>query len=314
MQINKFSNNDTDFVEITNSSGMRIVLSSLGASIFSISINNVPMTSHPIEVKDFKRKDIYQGKTIGPISNRIKNGVVLLNNKEYQLDRNEFPNTLHGGDNGYSNQVFDCQIKGNIISYKLNYKGNLPGTSKVEVKYTIEENENAFDIDMSVESNEDTFIAMTNHSYFSLGERNIDNLSLSIPSNKYIETNPNNLIPERILNIIPCLDFNLSKKVMKDINNLYLINHKTKGYDHCFLLDNTRITLESDNYKLDIYTDFPAVHIYSDNYENNAIMENSINLTHRGIAIEPEENLLDIPLLKVGDIYYHKIRYQFIKK
>ena len=90
-----------------------------------------------------------------------------------------------------------------------------------------------------------------------------------------------------------------------------LQNHKTLGYDHCFLLDKGKITLENNKYKLDISTDFKAVQIYSDNYNDEIKMMGTDELTHRGLAIEPQDNLLNRLILGKRQFYNRKITYHF---
>lgn len=49
----------------------------------------------------------YFGATIGRVANRIQNGVVSnLNGHEYSFVKNNGPNSLHGGEKGWNQQVF----------------------------------------------------------------------------------------------------------------------------------------------------------------------------------------------------------------
>lgn len=48
------------------------------------------------------------GATIGRVANRIQNGVIThLNGREYTLFKNDGPNSLHGGERGWGQRVFD---------------------------------------------------------------------------------------------------------------------------------------------------------------------------------------------------------------
>ena len=76
------------YIEINNND-FKVTLSSLGASIVSIYIGDDILTMTPVNLDDLNRKDIYYGKTIGPITNRVKDGLIKIDNKEYHLPLNE---------------------------------------------------------------------------------------------------------------------------------------------------------------------------------------------------------------------------------
>ena len=165
-------------------------------------------------------------------------------------------------------------------------------------------------------SDSDTVISLTNHTYFSLGDPNINNLTLSIPSSRFIEVDKDNLLPLEELDVKPCLDFRNPKLIIKDINDEYLMNSKTKGYDHFFRFDPMKISmkLENDKYSLEVITNYQGVHIYTDNYEDNIPYQLGEDKIHRAIAIEPQDSPLDRKVLAKGDEYDKFITYRFKKK
>ena len=61
------------YIYITNGD-LDIVLSCLGASIVEIKYNDDLLTFTPVKYDDLDREDIYYGKTIGPIANRVNRG------------------------------------------------------------------------------------------------------------------------------------------------------------------------------------------------------------------------------------------------
>ena len=54
------------------------------------------------------------GAIVGRFANRIGDASFTLNGKKYELDKNDFSNTLHGGFNGYDKMMW----KGKIIKEK----------------------------------------------------------------------------------------------------------------------------------------------------------------------------------------------------
>ena len=296
---------------ITISKGrLKVVFSSLGAAIVSIYFDNSLMNLSPINLEDLKRRDIYYGKTIGPIANRIKDGLVKVNDKEYRFPLNEEGVCNHSGAFGLSNVLFVSSVSVDRVIFTHQQKINKVNISYV-VAYTLSENDE-IRVDYLVRTSDDFILSITNHTFFTLGESSIDNLSLKISSDEYIESDKETLLPLSVKPIINCLDFNKEKSVTKDINNPYLMDHRAKGYDHCFLLKNSGdVILKSPKIKLEISSDFPCVHIYSDNYEDGVKIKNNDAKIRRAIAIEPEENLLNKPIVTKEDIYQRYIIYKF---
>ena len=94
MFIEGFFVNNQSFIKVTNNDDFEVVLSSNGASIYSIKLDNVFLTQTHIS-KELHKKG-YLGKTIGRVANRIKGNTILVQGVEYKLESNEGPNTLHG--------------------------------------------------------------------------------------------------------------------------------------------------------------------------------------------------------------------------
>lgn len=324
MKLKTFEQNDLSFIEIDNQKGLKVTLCNLGASIYSIYFNDEIMTLTPKNPEDFKRTDFYHGKTIGAIANRVRNGKIKIGEEIYQMNINEEPNSLHGGERGISTIYFKPEIieRPTAITVKYKFKkpdafDGLPGTIKYTIVYLF--TEEGFGVEMHAKSDKDTVIALTNHSYFCLGDKNLDNLSFKIKADRFVETNKDDLLPVGIKQVPECLNFMVVKPLMKDINNEYLQNHRSKGYDHCFLFKGKlffrpQIELSNDKYVLKIKTTYPAVQIYTSNYPCNVNLINSDEPTHQGITIEPQDSTMERVILKAKKEYLRYIEYRFYKK
>ena len=258
-------------IEVNNNQGLKVTLSTLGASVFSIYFNDEIMTLTPKNDIDFLKENIYYGKTIGPICGRIKDGLLTIDNKEYHYDVNEGKNTLHGGKNGLSTWIFDYEIKEKEIIFKKDgYK----------ITYTFLEEEASFTISFYFESEKLTPVALTNHTYFCLGDEDISNMYLKMDSSRYIEVNPIDLIPLYTKEVSPSFDFRNGQLVSAII-------------DHSFLFDkDSTIVLENNRYRLQIKTDFTATQIYTDNFVDTTDVINTTQNQKRALAIEPQDNQL----------------------
>ena len=308
-------------ITIDNECGLEATLTNVGASIVSIRFNGELMTLTPENMLDFVKPNIYYGKTIGPFPNRVKDATIEIEGTNYQLDANEGPNCLHSGKYGLSNQKFKYNViknKGfigvNFMLVKKDKVDGLPGKITYTVGYVMQEGDNTLYLSMRAASDKNTIISMTNHAYFTLGEKKNDGLKLTIPSHKFIETGKEDLLPLRERIVLPCLDFQKAKRIDKDINDPYLMEHRSLGYDHCFLLDKGEIRLENSKYIMEITTDFTALQIYTDNYPDGIKMIGTEEERHRGIAMEPQDSFLTRELIKKGSVYSRTIQYHFSKK
>ena len=284
---------DNKYIYVTNGN-LNVVLSCLGAAIVEIKYDDDLLTMTPINYDDLNREDIYYGKTIGPIANRVKDGLIKIDNKNYYLPLNEKGISNHSGNAGLSNQMFDVSIKEEkvIFTYKTHmFDGDM--TFKVIYSFTLD---NQIRIDYEVVTTNKAVLSLTNHTFFTLGESCVDNLSIDINVDQYIESDKETLLPLSI------------KPYTQDIN----LNGET--YDSCFLLKDKKVILESTKYQLIIESNYPCVQIYTDNFEDGVLVKNTNLKTRRAVAIEPEDNLLEKTLINKDEIYQRYITYTFLKR
>ncbi|MGM9803597.1 MAG: hypothetical protein ACI308_05405 [Muribaculaceae bacterium] len=92
---------DITLITITNSKGASVVLSSLGCAIVSINVpdrdgNIDDVTIGYADATSYYYDGPCAGKVPGRYANRIANGHLVVDGKEYQLSINNGPNALHG--------------------------------------------------------------------------------------------------------------------------------------------------------------------------------------------------------------------------
>ena len=291
---------------LKSKSGLKVTLSSLGAGIFSIYYDKDIMTVTPKKEKDYLKDNIYHGKTIGPVVGRIEKGQLTIDGKTYSYDVNEFGNTLHGGPQGLSTKEFNYNEQFDGVSFTYKDKDIY-----YQVVYKLKDNELL--VKFTATPVRPVPIALTNHSYFCLGEKSIDDLYLQVKAHRFIETRKEDLIPLEEKDIIPCIDFNELSKVNKDIDNPYLKDHRSNGIDHSLVReDNSPVILEGSKYRLEIETDFETIQLYSYNYPDGVVMENTKEEIYKGIAIEPQDHFLKRKIY--SQPYQRYIKYTFFKK
>ena len=328
-KIDTYEQSGITFLKFRREDGFSVTFTDLGASVYEIIFDNKLMNLVPESLNDFKRKDVYHGKTIGRMANRIKNAEIVVDNITYKLDPNEKGNTLHGGRSALSTKYFDYSIGTSLDCVALEFKyeskhleAGFPETLLFKVYYFLSTklDDTYFMVTHFVKTERDTPIRLTNHTYFTLGENNIDNLELSMSINSYLRTDED-LIPienihkkgkfeyqgERGVNALYKDDFPLKKRC--DIDNYFFIrkmNQKGVQYKCLFL--------SSKKYLMFLETDYPGVQIYTDSIKDNILYKKTIDKSRRGIAIEPSLPINESCILKANSTYNHTIIYKFFKK
>lgn len=323
--INNFKYKDVDFVEITNNVGMKVTFSNLGASIYKIEYLGKLMTYQAKSLDDFMLERVYNGKSIGRVAGRIKDGLIKIGKKTYKIEPNEGKNVLHGGHKGLSTQMFSQRVFNTTEHVHVVYTyfcdsrhSGFPGNALFEVHYIISNNKPKLKIKLLSYVTEKSPISITNHIYFSLGESNLNNAKLQIKASKVVDMDPVDLILKEEMPIPSYLDFRKPKLIMKDISNKNLHSGKLAGYDNFYLFDEkddetAKIILENDKFGVSIFSDFDSAVIYTDNFDPNFAADNSKEKIHRGIAIEPQLNPLGDRYLTRGEEFDHFIRFEFSK-
>ncbi len=317
--------------ELKNSNGIEVKIINYGATITSLKI---PLKTGKIidvvlgldSLEDYiKSYEIggspYFGATVGRYSGRINLGLFTLNNKAYQLEKNLNNHSLHGGNVGFSQRIWEVVkiTEGNNPSITLTYfspnnEGGFPGDLKVEVTYALSEN-NELSIDYIATTSEDTIINLTNHSYFNLEghTETVANQDLQIHSKTLLETNADNVPNGLLLNVVNSPnDFSIANKCPDKIDTSFVLNKENK----------IAASLYSDknNLKMLVFTDQPSVHIYvGGKYDDQLNGKEEIKYqSNSGICFETQ-NFPDAPnhshfpnsVLKKDETYFQKTVYKF---
>lgn len=284
----QINNELMSFIIFENKNNLEVVFCNYGASIYSLYMKNrfgnkenIIMT--PKNFEDFLDVESYYGKTIGRTSGRISNASFMIDDEEYVLQNNRDTDViLHGGASKFSNMFYDYEIyeekeKSYIIfkGYSLDGEAGYPGTIDFKVIYTLYEDIDDLDIDYYATTNKKTILNITNHAYFNLSgdfKRSILEHNLLIKASRFVEIDAE-MIPICIRNVNDVMDFRDSKNIGLDIEDDYLQNHTAEGYDHPFIFDdqnfeicNVSLCDPLSGRQLDIYTTYPSVVVYSNNY------------------------------------------------
>lgn len=198
------------------------------------------------------------GAMVGRFANRIAGAAFPLNGKIYSVTRNEGENCLHGG-KGYHMRRWDAEYAdGGVLLSLFSPDGEegFPGNLRVSVEVRLSQ-DNALSLHYRAETDTDTVLNLTNHSYFNLaGVGTILDQELMLASDAYLEVD-RHLIPTGALVAVEGTDLDFRKR--RPISS--------GKYDHCFLLHSgSGVKAEAwdpaSGRGLRMYTDQPAVQLY----------------------------------------------------
>ena len=215
------------------------------------------------------------------------------------MTKNDGENSLHGGPEGFHNQIWDYEIiDGGVRFSRLSPDGEegYPGNLQVAVTY-LWNDDNSLDIIYEAETDSATIINLTNHAYFNLGgSGNSDILDhvLTINSSRRVQSDDHDIPTGKILSVERTpFDFRrpkaLGKDMFVDFENIVI----GKGYNHYFLIDNNNgiaasLYSEKSGIVVEIETDMPGLMLYTGNWLDDSPVGRGGHVyhDHDGVAIE----------------------------
>lgn len=336
-----------DMYVLKNKNGVEADVINFGATLVSL---KVPDRSGNLADVVLGFKDIdgyvdgkaYLGATIGRYANRIANGTFTLNDKAYQIPKNDGNNSLHGGLKGFNKRVWTAhEIKvPNAQAIRFSYlskdgEEGFPGNLNVEVTYSLT-NDNALRIEYSASTDKDTVVNLTNHSYFNLageGNGNILDTQLTLHANQFTPVNET-LIPTGELRAVKDTPFDFTSataigaRINQDDEQLKF----GKGYDHNWVLTSgkgagPRLAAEAYESKsgrlLQVLTTEPGIQVYTGNFLDGSIRGKSgVPYNHRSAFCLETQHFPDSPnhpnfpstVLKPGQRFHSITIYRFSSK
>ncbi len=257
-------------------------------------------------LKDYEENlSAHFGAIVGRNAGRIRNGQLKINDNIYELFKNNSGNNLHSYPGFFGSKIWDIkeEIKKDEVSLILtrispHLESNFPSEVDFEVKYTLKNND--FIIEYKGHAKEDTYINLTNHSYFNLSgnsKEDIGNQIIRLFSDEFIEVDKNTL-PSKIVSVQDRI-FDLKKgKLFSEIFNSSdeQINIVNNGLDHPFIFSsdnkfNGLFSHEESGRNLKIITDQPVGVIYTGNYLSDitGLVHKKNIKNHFGFCIETQD-------------------------
>ncbi len=305
-------------LKLENSSGVSVTLLEMGGAIQSILTPDrdgrladvVLGYDDPAEYPGFS----CFGAFVGRYANRIGSASFPLNGRTYHITRNEGNNTLHGG-RGYHLRPWKLEKTARGASLTLldpDGEEGFPGTVKVRVDVCLTE-DNELVLDYTAETDADTVVNLTNHSYFNLsGEETVLDHELYLKADRYLEVDAGLIPTGRELDVGGTdFDFRTRRPI------------ESGKYDHCFLLAPGGVQAEVWDPKsgrgLRMVTDQPAVQFYCGRGLGGVKGKGGrVYAPNAGFCLETQHhpdapNHPEFPstVLRKGDTFRSRTKYQF---
>lgn len=270
---------------------------------------------------------------LGRCANRIAEGKFELDGQAYQLDRNNGPNHIHGGLEGFWQNTCDVlEVTDTSISLALSEPdGHMgyPGKVDVVVKYEVRGSE--IHIEYEGRTDKPTLLSLSNHCYWNLkGHASGDVLdhSLMVAASRWLSVDDKQIITGEMPSVEDTsLDFRGKPKLLREAVE------KGGPVDFNFCLDRPEGTddfmaarlVGPNGVSMDVWTDQPGLQVFTGNIIGMA--EHPESWWHGkgakwerfgAVCLEPQlwpdgihHKHFPSPVLRPGETYKHHSWYAF---
>ncbi|MCH8857345.1 MAG: galactose mutarotase [Proteobacteria bacterium] len=302
---------------LSNAHGLAMTVLTLGGIVSTL---NVPDAAGRLanvvlgfdNLDDYIHRNPSFGIIVGRYGNRIAGASFTLDGHTYALSRNDGPNCLHGGAEGFGHRLWqaepDVPHAGEAAALRLRYTSphgemGFPGVLQVSVRYALGADDNTWRIDYEATTDRATVVNLTHHSYFNLaGRGSALGHRLQLPASRYSEVDEH-LIPQRHAPVAGTpFDFREPTVIEARIRQAHPQLLHARGYDHNWLLDGpcdadglrlaARLHDPSSGRCMAILTSEPAVQFYAGNFLDGSLVGPGGRIYRQGdgVCLETQHN------------------------
>ncbi|HKQ85403.1 MAG TPA: aldose epimerase family protein [Candidatus Acidoferrales bacterium] len=273
---------------LINSEGVEAQVTDYGATLVALKTPDrhgslADITAGYDNVAGYEAGRSYFGGTVGRYANRIAHGEFTLNGVKYTLAKNNGPNHLHGGPNGFNKRWWSAEDISTPQEPRLRLRyvsrdgeEGYPGNVNVTVEYALTE-ANELKLDFEASTDKETILNLTNHSYFNLAAAgDILGHELTIFGSYFLPVDATQIPTGEIRSAAGSpFDFlrphAIGERIGEDDEQLKI----GLGYDHCYVLDKGAATgpalaARAHNPKsgriLEVATTEPGMQLYTGNH------------------------------------------------
>jgi aldose 1-epimerase len=282
---------------LANGKKVHLYTLSAGELSFSITTLGATWTSIIVPSRRGRKEDVLLGApsftgysagqpalgiTVGRFANRIGGAAFTLDGRTYKLEKNNGPNSLHGGRRGYDKALWKAESYKEKDGIYVRFEhespdgdSGFPGKLRAVVTYGLTKS-NEIIASYQAKADERTPVNLTNHAYFNLageGKGSILDHELTLHSSSLLEVDEGLIPTGKILPVEGTpYDFRSPKPIGKDLEAAIRAG-APGGYDHCYVVDGETGKLRpcaeafegTSGRTLKILTTQPGVQFYTGN-------------------------------------------------
>lgn len=321
-----------DILEL-GSERFRALFHPYGARLLALYLRNPDRSETNIALgleqpEDYVNQDTRIGAICGRFANRICNARYQQDGVTVQLDANEGPNQLHGGQTGFDRRDWTlASAEADSISFNLAVPDGdqgYPGAMQAQVTYAVV-GDDRLQCRLTATCDRPTIVNLTNHAYWNLSgdfSHSAEGHRLRIAAAAYLPVDAGKIpLPGRTQVAGTAFDFRDSALIRERLED-------SGGFDHNFCLDGARGTLRpvawledpASGRSLQLSTTEAGLQFYLARHFRPTMRSREGLVLHpsAGIALEPQcfpdsPNRPDFPSprLQPGETYEHLIEWQF---
>lgn len=326
---------------LTNENGMSASITNYGAALVKL---NVPDKEGKLRdvvlgydnVTGYEKGGGSFGAPVGRNANRIGGAVITIQDKTYELEKNDNGNNLHSGTNYYNKRIWNVGEKTDskieFVLHSPDGDQGYPGTLDMHVTYELTE-DNELRLIYDAVPDQDTIINMTNHSYFNLDGHDSGNVLkelVTLDADYFTRADAQSIPTGELVDVTGTpMDFRMPRALGEAIDADYEAVRLGKGYDHNWVLKNNgkfdkvaQAVSEKSGIVMEVWTDLPGMQMYTANFLDNEHGKNgAVYGIRNAVCFETQyfpdavhhENFAS-PICKKGIPYHTVTSYKFETK
>ena len=223
------------------------------------------------------------GAPVGRNANRIGGAVITIQDKTYELEKNDNGNNLHSGTTYYNKRIWNVGEKTDskieFVLHSPDGDQGYPGTLDMHVTYELTE-DNELRLIYDAVPDQDTIINMTNHSYFNLDGHDSGNVLkelVTLDADYFTRADAQSIPTGELVDVTGTpMDFRMPRALGEAIDADYEAVRLGKGYDHNWVLKNNgkfdkvaQAVSEKSGIVMEVWTDLPGMQMYTANFLDN---------------------------------------------
>jgi aldose 1-epimerase len=325
---------------LANGTGMVAKITNYGAILMDLLVPD--RNGKPVDVvlgldrpEEYAGDQPHLGATVGRVANRIAGASFTLDGKEYPLAKNDGPNSLHGGLQGFDKHVWEVTqgegADGWWVSFRrqsLDGEEGYPGNVEAVVTYRLTR-KNELVIEMSATTDRPTLVNLAHHSYWNLGGHasgKILDQELQLFADAYTPRGTTG-VPKGTIEPVAGTpyDFTRPKKIGQD---LVKTGGDPVGYDVNFVVRGkpgelrpvARASDPGTGIVMEVSATEPGVQLYTSNFMDGTLKgKGGVSYARHGAFCLETQKYPDAihhpewpsPVLRPGERYHHVMVHRF---